>query len=40
MAENIGYFFSLDWLFKSLQNKSGDLSKHRLHTAKYEDLCM
>lgn len=27
----------IKWLFKS---SSRDLSKHRLHTTKYQDLCM
>ena len=28
-----------EWLWK-IFGVSGDLSKHRLHTTKYEDLCM
>jgi len=29
----------MQWILKLFQ-KQGDLSKHRLHTTKYEDLCM
>ena len=29
----------IQWILKLFQ-KQGDLSKHRLHTTKYEDLCM
>ena len=27
------------WLFNLFTYKQGDLSKHRLHTLNYEDLC-
>jgi hypothetical protein len=30
----------IKWLLNVLKGKHGDLSKHRLHTTKYEDLCM
>ena len=30
----------INWIRKLFTNKHGDLSKHRLHTTKYEDLCM
>ena len=30
----------INWLLQLFKNYSGDLSKHRLHTTKYEDLCM
>ena len=29
----------IQWILKLFQ-KQGDVSKHRLHTTKYEDLCM
>ena len=28
------------WIKRLFQFDGGDLSKHRLHTTKYEDLCM
>ena len=30
----------INWLIQLFKKDSGDLSKHRLHTTKYEDLCM
>jgi hypothetical protein len=30
----------LDWFRWLFKNPSRDLSKHRLHTTKYQDLCM
>ena len=30
----------IKWLLKLWKAESGDLSKHRLHTTKYQDLCM
>ena len=30
----------INWLLQLFKKHSGDLSKHRLHTTKYEDLCM
>ena len=30
----------IDWLLQLFKKQSGDLSEHRLHTTKYEDLCM
>jgi len=30
----------MNWFRKLFTNKHGDLSKHRVHTTKYEDLCM
>jgi hypothetical protein len=30
----------IKWILKLFQKETGDLSKHRLHTTKYEDLCM
>ena len=30
----------IKWLLKLWKVEGGDLSKHRLHTTKYQDLCM
>jgi len=30
----------INWFKKFWLVKFGDLSKHRMHTTKYEDLCM
>ena len=30
----------IQWILNIFKKNQGDLSQHRLHTTKYEDLCM
>ncbi len=30
----------IQWMLEIFKKNKGDLSQHRLHTTKYEDLCM
>jgi len=30
----------IQWILNIFKESQGDLSQHRLHTTKYEDLCM